>query len=149
MESKFRKYKKFHKRNYRGREKKYKLRYSNNKTEENKSSTPDLKDVECFGCGKMGHYRTDCPELSHLERKALRAKRDHKYEKKKVMVAVDAEDASSSTESSANNSTSLDDESQALMARDAESVADNSCNSYVNGMNGPEGKSRKNNKNRE
>ncbi|XP_057789354.1 uncharacterized protein LOC131006188 [Salvia miltiorrhiza] len=78
MESRFIKYKKFHKKNFKGKEKEYKLRYSksNDKFEEKKPSTPDLKDVKCFGCDKKGHYKTGCPEISYLERKALRAKRD-------------------------------------------------------------------------
>ncbi|XP_057803501.1 uncharacterized protein LOC131018811 [Salvia miltiorrhiza] len=138
MESRFRKYKKFHKKNFKGKENEYKPRYSNDKSKEKKSSTPDLKAVECFGCGKEGHYKTDCPEISYLERKALRAKRDEKYEKKKVMVAEDVKDFNSSTESSSSNSTSSDDESQALMAKDAESVPDNNFNSYDNGLDGPE-----------
>ncbi|XP_057788401.1 uncharacterized protein LOC131005421 [Salvia miltiorrhiza] len=138
METKFRKYKKFHKRNYKGKEKEFKPRYSNNKSEEKKSPTPELKDAECFGYGKKEHCRTDCPELSHSERIELHAKRDRKYGKKKAMVAGETEDSRSSTESTSNNSTNSDDESQAVMAKDAESVADNSCNSYDNRMNGPE-----------
>ncbi|XP_057774959.1 TSA1-like protein [Salvia miltiorrhiza] len=138
MESRFRKYKKFHKNNFKGMENEYKPRYSNNKFEEKKPSTPDLKDAECFSCGKKGHYKTDCPEISYSEHKALRAKRDRRNEKNKTMVAEDAEDSNYSTESSSSNSTSSDDESQTLMAKDTESVVDNNFNSYDSGLDRPE-----------
>ncbi|XP_057811506.1 uncharacterized protein LOC131025735 [Salvia miltiorrhiza] len=65
------------------------------------------------------------------------------------MVVEDAEDSSSLSESFSSNSTSSDDESQVLMAQDAESVADNNVNSYDNGIDGFEGKSRKQSKNKE
>ncbi|XP_057779691.1 uncharacterized protein LOC130998277 [Salvia miltiorrhiza] len=138
MESKFRKYRKFHKKHFKGKEREHKSKHSIDMSGEKKSSAIDLKDVECFGCKKKGHYRFECPKLSHEERKELRAKRDRKYGKKKAMVAEDAGSSEYASGSSAFNSTSSADESQALMAKDAESMADNSCNNYDNGMNGPE-----------
>ncbi|XP_057808869.1 suppressor protein SRP40-like [Salvia miltiorrhiza] len=117
------------------RDRESKSRYSTDRSGEKKSSATDLKDVECYGCKKNGHYKSECPELSQTERKEMKARRDRKYAKKKAMVADDARSSEYALESSAFNSTSSDDESQALMANDTKSVADNS---YDNGMNGPE-----------
>ncbi|XP_057811564.1 protein SMY2-like [Salvia miltiorrhiza] len=86
---------------------------------------------------------------NYKERKALCAKRDKHFEKKKAVVAEYAEDSSSSSSSSSSNSTSSNDESQALMAHDVESVPDNNLNSYDNRINRPKDKSRKQNKKKE
>lgn len=155
MESRMKKFSKFQKGNYKDRrepdrrrkepersqresERSHRSRHSREKADDKKPSNHDLKDIECFGCGKMGHYRTDCPELSHTERKALRAKRDRKFEKKKAMMMDEADGTSSSSSSDSSNSSSSDDESQGLLAQDLESIADNNSADYQNGINDPE-----------
>ncbi|XP_057770967.1 uncharacterized protein LOC130990756 [Salvia miltiorrhiza] len=115
-----------------------KCRYSADRSGQRKASTTDLKDVECYGCKKKGNYKSESPELSQAERKEMKARRDRNYAKKKVRVAKDAGSSEYASELSAFNSTSSVDENQALMAKDTESVADNTGNSYDNRMNGPE-----------
>lgn len=50
MESKLKKFNKFRKRNFKGKEKEYQPHYSKEKTDDKKSSNTNLKDVESFGC---------------------------------------------------------------------------------------------------
>lgn len=86
-----------------------------------KPSRSEYKNVECFNCGNKRHFRHDCLESSHKERKALRAKSDKKLNECKAIVVEKGNTLSSSNSSSnnpSNNSSNTDDESQSLMVKE-------------------------------
>lgn len=60
-----------------------------NPTKYNSSNTPE---GGFFQCGQLGHYKSDCPDLTQEEHDVLHAKRNHKL--KEWMDAMIAEEAS-------------------------------------------------------
>jgi len=50
-------------------------------TNNNTKTETDKIQVTCFGCNKLGHYKTECPDLKKLQRKPSF--------KKKVMITWD------------------------------------------------------------